>query len=154
MTRRAKTLRGLTMATLVGLVPLGLVGCAGDGIEFNGKIFEAVGLAGDGFGQKSEPRTQARAPLVLPPNSNRLPEPGSLPAPQVAEHQQQWPRDRDALRGADDDARKVAQQKHCQDGNWREKAYKDEVGATAGPNGSCTGSIFSFMSKSLFGGGE
>jgi hypothetical protein len=130
-----------------------LAGCSGvDGVEFNGKIFEAVGLSGDQFSKRSEPKTQPRAPLVLPPDPSKLPEPGSAPTPVVAD--QQWPKDRDAQRLADAEARKQAQQKHCQDGNWKQKAHKDDIGAAQGPHGSCTGSIFSVIGGTLFGSGE
>ena len=54
-----------------------LGGCA-DGLEVNGKLFDWMGISSSAMEQnKREPQVAARAPLVLPPNSNRLPEPGS-----------------------------------------------------------------------------
>ena len=151
------------------LVAAGLVaGCSGgDGIELNGKIFDAIGLSGDPFAKKIEPRTQARAPLVLPPDANKLPEPGAtaMPAPVAAVGAPQgpgaqivtgsvdpaWPKDRDALRATDADSKKRAQEQHCKDGNWKQKAHKEEIAADSGPAGSCSGSIFSVLGNSLFG---
>lgn len=138
------------MALAVLASGLGLGGCGGvDGVEFQGKIFEAAGLAGDPFGKRVEPKTQPRAPLVLPPDTSRLPEPGSAPPPPVAD--QQWPVDRETRKVADADARKRAQDEYCRNGNWKEKAHKDELSAAQGPNGSCNGSIFGVLSKSLTG---
>jgi hypothetical protein len=136
--------RAAAAATLL-LASLGLTACAGDGVELNGKIFDAVGLSGDILGKKPEPKTQARAPLVLPPDPNRLPEPGGAPAPTA---NQDWPRDAQQQRVAEATARKQAQAKFCSDGNWKEKAMKDDIAASRGPDGTCQGSIFSLFSGS------
>ena len=51
---------------------------ARDGLEVNGKLFDWMGISSSAMEQSQrEPQVAARAPLVLPPNSNRLPEPGS-----------------------------------------------------------------------------
>jgi hypothetical protein len=139
----------------VGLiaVSLSLSGCGGfDGVDFNGKIFDAVGLSGSNPFKKDEPVTQARAPLVLPPDGEPLPPPGSAPPPAPALADAQWPKDPDQQKVAQADAKKAAQQKYCkEDGNWKQKAVNDEVGASQGPGGSCNGSIFTVISESLFG---
>ena len=133
---------------------LGLAGCGGiDGVEFQGKMFDAVGLTG-ALGPKAEPKTEARAPLVLPPSGRSLPEPGSLAAAEPAAAplaNPAWPQDPDQTKHANADAKQKAQDAFCKDGNWREKAMKDEMGADAGPNGRCTGSLFSVLGKQLFG---
>ncbi|MFM9943301.1 MAG: hypothetical protein ACKVP7_27870 [Hyphomicrobiaceae bacterium] len=147
----ARTLRVVATLGALAALPMALAGCAGgEGVQFEGKIFEAVGLAGDGAGQKVEPKTQPRAPLVLPPDAQRLPDPGSVAAPVIAD--QQWPVDRDARRVADADARKAQQKKYCEDGNWKDKAHRKEIEAAKGPHGSCNGDIFSFISKNLTNG--
>lgn len=145
------TARGIAISLLVCAGALGLNGCAGsDGVEFNGKIFEMVGLAGD-QAQKREPKTQARAPLVLPPDPSRLPEPGTQPAPLVTGAVAEWPRDRDAAKTQDAATRAAAQKKYCEDGNWKDKAHKKDTEGTQGPEGSCQGSIFSSIGKYLQG---
>ena len=148
--------RALAVAISIAAASASLGGCGGgmDGVELNGKIFEALGVSGDGaFGKKVEPKTQARAPLVLPPDANRLPDPsaaliqtGALPDNAA------WPKDREAQRISEVDAKKRAQDKYCkEDGNWRERATKDELAADAGPNGRCQGSIFSVITNSITG---
>lgn len=143
-----RTARRLAAAVALTLSAALAGGCANDHIEFNGKIFEAVGLAGNPW-KKEEVRTQPRAPLVLPPDSNRLPEPGSAPPPSFAD--QSWPKDPQQQKLADAEAKKRAQEQFCKDGNWKEKAHGNEIKAAQGPNGSCQGSIFSVMSKTLLG---
>lgn len=134
-------------------VSLSLSGCGGiDGVDFNGKIFDAVGLGGSNPFKKDEPVTQARAPLVLPPNGQALPAPGSAPAPSPVAADVQWPRDADQQKVAQADAKKAAHQQYCkEDGNWKQKAVKDEIAADRGPEGSCNGSIFSVISDNVFG---
>jgi hypothetical protein len=136
------------------VIAAGLGGCAGfDGVEFNGKIFDAVGLTGS-LGKRQEPKTEARAPLVLPPTGQTLHEPGALaavpagaPAADPA-----WPQDRDKQKQANASALQKQQQAYCrEDGNWKEKALRDDLAADKGPAGSCTGSVFSIIGKTLFG---
>jgi len=53
-----------------------LAGCGGvDDVQFNGKIFDAVGL--NSTSKRSEPKMKVREGLVMPPNVDRLPEPGT-----------------------------------------------------------------------------
>lgn len=141
--------RRLLGPVLVTTALLGLPGCGGlDGVEFNGKLFEAVGLTGALGAKREEPRTEPRAPLVLPPASERLPAPGELAAaPQQPDAA--WPNDPDKRKAAAAAAKKQAQAERCGDGAWKEKAMKDEL-AMAKVQDDC-GSIFSVMSKTLFG---
>ena len=64
-----------------------LGGCGG--VEFEGKVFDAVGLTGKK--DKAEPVVKSRAPLVLPPRQG-LPEPNAQQATAVPEN---WPDDPD-----------------------------------------------------------
>lgn len=153
MANSLKRLRGFAGGASLILCVATVAGCSGgDGIELNGKIFEAVGIAGDPFAKRPEPKTQARAPLVLPPDSSKLPEPGSQPtagAPiATGSVDSSWPRDRDAIKAADAEAKKSAKEQHCKDGNWKERSKSQGGGE---PDPSCTGSIFSVLGDQLFG---
>src|SRR5262245_56340793 len=67
-----------------------LCGCA-RGIDLNGKVFDWMGISPAAQeARRYEPKLAERAPLVMPPNVNRLPQPGSerTPDPQMA-----WPDD-------------------------------------------------------------
>ena len=53
-----------------------LSGCGSDGIELNGKLFDAMGVSSkSATAQKIDPIVPERTGLVLPP-SNQLPVPG------------------------------------------------------------------------------
>lgn len=138
-------------AALVSVLA-GLGGCANEGIELNGKIFDALGVSTSSLAPRKEPKMERRSPIVLPPDGKRLPEPGS--APEYANQNQNWPQDRDQKKVADAAEFKRKQAEWCRDGNWKEKAMKDEVGAEAkAPGGDC-GSAFAIMGKGLFGAQE
>ncbi len=146
--RARKLLRGLAIAAVF----TGLSGCGGlDGVEFNGKVFEAVGLTGS-LGKKSEPKTEARAPLVLPPQSQSLSEPGRLAAgAPIPQAEAAWPNDPDKGKASKEEALKRQQEAYCRDGNWKDKALRNDDKAENGPAGSCSGNIFSIVGKSILG---
>jgi len=64
---------------------LGLGGCGG--IEFQGKVFDYMGLSGDH--QEADVHMAERPPLLLPPNLKQLPQPGGGVA--VATARPDWP---------------------------------------------------------------
>ncbi|MGD9803022.1 MAG: hypothetical protein AB7E81_12330 [Hyphomicrobiaceae bacterium] len=135
---------------VLGLALLTLPGCGGiEGVELNGKLFDAVGLTGAIGGKKEEPKTEPRSPLVLPPTAERLPEPGENGAAAPVQTAQAWPNDPDKQRADKETAKKQAQAEYCRDGSWKEKAMGDDL-SVQGPEGTC-GSIFSAVSKTLFG---
>ena len=115
---------------------LSLSACGGvDGIEFNGKIFDWMGISADSQ-QKSEPKMADRAPLVVPPSVTRLPDPGSgktsfddvaaLNDPEL--RKQAAAKERQRLHEA-----------YCRgDIQWKDKAFKpQDVGANRSPYGTC-----------------
>jgi hypothetical protein len=67
---------GLVRATaLLGTLALG---ACSDGVQLEGKIFDWMGVSPSAMASRNtEPKMAARAPLVVPPSVNRLPEPGS-----------------------------------------------------------------------------
>ncbi|MGI8725102.1 MAG: hypothetical protein ACR2J1_07060 [Methyloceanibacter sp.] len=76
--------RALTCAVLAASL-LGVGGCGG--VEFQGKVFDYMGVSGDGT--KEDVRMTERAPLLLPPNLKALPQPGAGTA--VATARPDWP---------------------------------------------------------------
>lgn len=83
---RTKSLAAVLIAGMVSA-------CSGadSGVEFNGKIFDAVGM--NGLGKKAaEPRLAERAPLVPPPRTDSLPAPGAVGTPPA---HMAWPDDPD-----------------------------------------------------------
>lgn len=77
-------IRAFACAGLAASV-LALGGCGG--VELQGKVFDYMGISGDGT--KEDVRMTERAPLLLPPNLKALPQPGAGTA--VATARPDWP---------------------------------------------------------------
>lgn len=138
-----------------------LTGCGAggfDGIEVNSKLLDSVGLTSDAF-KKTEAKTQPRAPLVLPPDASRLPEPGAAPQAvpaALAAGDSAWPLDPEKKKLNDAESKKLALEKYCKDGNWKQQATKDEVAAAeaAAKNGTCGNSLFGVITGAITGNKE
>jgi hypothetical protein len=95
--------RGLGLLVACSAV-LALGGCGG--IEFQGKLFDYAGLTGSG--NKEDVRMTERAPLLVPPDTHRLPPPG--PAAVVPVN---WPVDTDLSVKQKAAAKKAAEDKRA-----------------------------------------
>lgn len=136
------TKRVVAVALSLGLA-VSVAGCAGTDIEFNGGIFDAVGLSSIGK-KKTEPQLVNRTGIVVPPTTASLPVPGSGQTNNgqpVGVAGAQWPVDQEA----DKEAKKTAlQQQHdafCEDAR---RKYDGNIisDLPKGPLGSCEQSIF------------
>jgi hypothetical protein len=78
--------RALRLAAAVACT-LALGGCGG--VQFQGKVFDYMGISGDR--EQADVRMAERPPLLLPPNSKALPQPG--PGVAVATARADWPDD-------------------------------------------------------------
>ena len=119
-----------------------LSGCA-DGLDLNGKLFDVMGISPSAQdARRFEPQVAERAPLVMPPASNNLPQPGSgqAPTPQMA-----WPDDPEHRKLREVQERERLHLAYCKgDVQWKEKVLnKETVGAPRSPYGPC---------PSVFGG--
>jgi hypothetical protein len=131
-------------ATATAAVLLG--GCA-DGVEVNSRLLDSVGLSTAALsGRGAEPKIAQRAPLVMPPSTQKLPEPGSAPPPppDVAANGA-WPKDRDQERVAQAKEKAGQQAQYCRDGNWKERAMDQGLSGHQAPDGTQCGTIFSVM---------
>lgn len=147
--RRVK-MRAIAAAAIVGVA---LSGCSAGDVELNGRLLDAVGISTAALGAKGkEPQVAQRAPLVIPPDQTRVPEPGSVPVPPPVFADQSWPADRDQQKVADAAQKQQKQKEYCRDGNWRERAMGDDIAASKGPYGTCD-SIFTWAGG-LFGSGD
>jgi hypothetical protein len=99
-------------ATVAMSIALG--GCGG--VEFQGKVFDYMGLSGDH--QQADVRMSERPPLLLPPNLKQLPPPGSGVAAATA--RPDWPTNPE-----------VVQQQIATDKVAQEKAKEAEADPTA-----------------------
>jgi hypothetical protein len=137
--RSLATAAGLALALTAG-------GCGGvDGVDLNGKVFDWLGVsAAANAAAKNEPQLAARTPLVLPPDANRLPEPGA-PQPQPAFADQSWPNDPEQRKVAVAEERERLHLAYCRgEIQWKDKVHNPQAsGANRSPYGPCPG---------LFGG--
>ena len=123
-----------------------LAGCSPGDVQFEGKIFNAMGL--NNVGARETPKVAARSGLVVPPNLERLPEPGSG---------EQASPDEAALAGINDpDRAKVVNQEQLekQQAEYCAKHYDSAVAmghadadAISGPLGPCRKSVLSSMKQ-------
>ena len=88
---------------------LALGGCGG--IEFQGKVFDYMGLSGDR--QEPDVKMAERPPLLLPPDTKALPQPGSGVA--VATAREDWPKNPEIVQQQAVEAQKAAKAKEVTD---------------------------------------
>jgi hypothetical protein len=110
-------------------------GCSSD-IELNGKIFDWLGVSPAAQeAAKREPKLAQRAPLVMPPDVTRLPEPGSAPAQLNAA---EWPDDPEQRKLAAAKERERLHLAYCRgELNWQERVLKKDDSAPRSPYGPC-----------------
>jgi hypothetical protein len=122
-----------------------LSGCA-DGVDLNGKIFDWMGVSPAAQeARKVEPKLAERAPLVMPPSSTRLPEPGSGVEPtNIA-----FPDDPEQRKAREGKERERLHMAYCRgEVQWKERALTKEPGAPVSPYGPCP-SVFGTFTSSV-----
>jgi hypothetical protein len=97
---------------------LALGGCGG--VEFQGKVFDYMGISGDR--QQADVHMAERPPLLLPPNPKALPQPGTGVA--VATAREDWPDDPERAK------KRIASQKAAADA--KKEAANDPSNPYAG----------------------
>jgi hypothetical protein len=137
--RRARRARVVASAVCAVV----LAGCSAGDVELNGKVFDAMGMTANKQSGK-DPKMAARAPIVLPPALDRLPEPGeatetaSIPEVRDADEQK-------AVVKADLERQ---QAEYCRVHYDEAKQRGDASADTAkGPLGECRPSIFTSLQK-------
>lgn len=118
-----------------------LLGGCGGGVSLEGPGFEALGLTGNK--NKKDVKVPDRAPLLLPPDRARLPEPQQPTA--VAAQQQDWPSDPDLQRKAEEEEVAVKEREYEDYGDWSKNADLDEFEKLMDP---------AMRSKGIFGKGR
>jgi hypothetical protein len=124
----------------IAVIPCALLlaGCSADDVELNGKIFDAVGL--NSKSKATEPKLAERAPLVMPPNVERVPEPGMPPEATATDVAALADPDRVAKTSQAELERQQAE--YCKKNYELAKAHGDNnVDLATGPLGPCKGSV-------------
>lgn len=136
-------MRAATAAAL--LSALVISGCSADDVELNGKIFDVVGL-NSGKTKSAEPKMAARAPLVMPPSPDRIPEPGLPPEGQAAEVAALA--DPDVVAKTSRAELERQQAEYCKVNYEQAKARGDnDADSASGPLGPCRGSVLTAIQK-------
>jgi hypothetical protein len=123
---------------------LALAGCGTDDIQFNGGIFDAVGLSDSGKSTSGDPKVAERAPLVVPPTLDRLPAPGEAPA---APAQIAGINDPDAAKQKSRAELEKQQAEYCNKNYADAQMRGEEASMVEGPLGPCRPSILSAIKK-------
>lgn len=137
---------------LAGLLAVSLAGCGGfDGVELNGKIFDAMGV--NNTSAPREPKMAQRSGLVVPPSTEALPAPGSgqsTAAADVAALQ-----DPDKVANVSQAEKERQQAEYCKVHYEQAMARGDQNADMAqGPLGPCKGSVLTALQKWQSGGSE
>lgn len=131
--------KGLAIAGAF-VMATGLSGCAGYDVELNGGIFDMLGVSSSALQANSkEKQVEARPGLVMPPDTTRLPPPGSAPpsAAQSASDLAAWPvgpEDRERARQAQ---LKAEHDAFCREAELRRRTRGRDAEPEQGPLGSC-----------------
>jgi hypothetical protein len=136
-------------AFLACVLALAVAGCGTDDIQFNGGVFDMVGLSDSARAKSSngDPKIAERAPLVVPPTMDRLPPPGeaqSSPDGQVA-----GVHDADATKAQSEAELERQQAAYCKVNYDDAKMRGDDSTAinAAGPLGPCRPSVLNSIKK-------
>jgi hypothetical protein len=125
-------------SAIIGALALG--GCSAGDVELNGAVFDYLGVSSKTQASKAQPRLGPRAGLVVPPNTEKLPEPGSGVETASVPSADQWPTDPDEARKNQANELERKHAAFCQDALWRARAA-GQTDPVRGPNGLCTPSI-------------
>ena len=129
--------RRIALILSAALASSSLAGCGFDDVQFNGAIFEAMGLNNNK--SYEEPKLPPRAGIVLPPDTERLPAPGTeVAAPPPGEA---WPVDPEQSKVAAAEEAERRHQEFCREALWKAKVAGQTDVQITGPKGSCNPSI-------------
>ncbi len=130
-------MRAFLTASVV-TVAAALAGCSAGDVELNGSVFDTLGI-----GSKSANANTAKVPerqgLVLPPNLDRLPEPGSG-ALAAQSGTDAMPVDPEQKRMASATQTQVKHNEYCEKALQKARVMKD-LSPVNGPLGRCDKSI-------------
>jgi hypothetical protein len=137
-----KTLSKAVRAGAVAVLAAGVSACGVDGVELNGKIFDAMGV--NSAPEKKDVKLAERQPLVVPPRMAALPEPGSG----SSETQLAEVKDHDADIEISQEELAKRQAEYCRKHYDANLAVSDaSVDNVKGPAGPCRKSILSAVSQ-------
>lgn len=144
-----RTRNRLARIGAVGGLAVLLSGCAGTDVQIDAPILEAAGI---NLTSKPppEPDLEEKPPLVVPPTTEKLPEPGER---QVAAADEQWPEDPDLIAKRKAEQAEKERERYCREGDWSDDANIEEFRKALGKEQRCPSRFGESLSEAL-GGGE
>jgi hypothetical protein len=137
-TPRCRSRIALTASAMISAATCS--GCGFDGVELNGAVFDYIGISTAAQSKEREPKLEPRTGLVLPPDLERLPQPGEA---QAAAPPEAWPDDPDQRKAAAAANLDRQHAEFCREALWKARAQHGEnnMPQIKGPKGMCNPSI-------------
>ena len=136
-------------AILACALALAAGGCSSDDIQFNGGLFDMVGLSDEAKSKTihGDPKVAERAPLVVPPTLDHLPPPGEAQA--APDGVVAGVRDADATKAQSQAELERKQAEYCKINYDDAKMRGDDSTAlnATGPLGPCRPSVLNSIKK-------
>ena len=117
--------KSCAIAVLTIGLAVGLSGCSGYDVELQGGIFDALGVSGSTNSEAGEPKVARRNGLIIPPDTQKLPEPGSGNNA-VTANAQSWPVDPEKAKKAKIAYKEKRLAKYCDERDWWLRSKPEE----------------------------
>ncbi len=138
--------RAIGIAAFLGAA-LSLGGCNSVDLDVDAPILEAAGISLTSK-KKDDEDLPERPGIVIPPSTEKLPEPGTHTA---AAGPQAWPADPDRIKKQKAEEAAAAREKYCAEGDWSEKANISEFDKNIGKEARCPSKLGEVISKQVGG---
>lgn len=144
MTRRFTSAMVIRLGA-VGMAAAILSGCAGTDVQIDAPILEAAGI---NLTSKPtpEPDLEENPPLVVPPSTESLPEPGER---KTAAAEEQWPEDPDVIAKRKAEKAEKEREEYCEHGDWSGDAGIEEFNKNMGREQRCPSKLGKALSEAL-----
>lgn len=131
----------------VGVVAAILSGCAGTDVQVDAPILEAAGI---NLTSKPtpEPDLEENPPLVVPPATESLPEPGER---RTAAAEEQWPEDPDVIAERKAEKAEKEREEYCREGDWSGEGGIEEFDKATGRQQKCPSQLGKAISEAVGG---
>ena len=127
--------RRVALFAIASALALALAACSPGDVQLNGKVFESIGALTGSSAPAGDVKIAARPGIVVPPNLQNLPPPGSEKVP---DGQLAGITDHDSKKTVDNSAVQAAQAEYCKVNYEQAKQRGDNTADMAvGPAGPC-----------------
>lgn len=142
MTMSAKLRKTAAASILAAAIAVSGCGFGADDIELNGSIFDMMGVGSNSTKPNRDVAMKPRAPLVLPPGVERLPQPGEAIA--AADPELLTIRDPDLEKVRSQEQLAKEQEEYCAE---HYKPHANDETFVKGPLGPCRKSVLTAIKK-------